>query len=53
MNTSARLLDLHDLLKKDVDHARNLLPASDPAMTALLASCEAMLARLKVAAAAA
>jgi 3-hydroxyisobutyrate dehydrogenase len=50
-NTSARLLDLHDLLKKDVDHARNLLPADDPAMAALLASCEAMLARLKVAAA--
>jgi 3-hydroxyisobutyrate dehydrogenase-like beta-hydroxyacid dehydrogenase len=50
-NTPARLLDLHDLLKKDVDHARNLLPAGDPAMTALLASCEAMLARLTIAAA--
>lgn len=49
-NTSARLLDLHDLLKKDVSHARNLLPADDPAMSALLAACEAMLARLKVAA---
>jgi 3-hydroxyisobutyrate dehydrogenase len=51
LNTRARLLDLHDLLKKDVDHARNLLPAGDPALAALLASCEAMLARLKVAAA--
>jgi 3-hydroxyisobutyrate dehydrogenase-like beta-hydroxyacid dehydrogenase len=50
-NTPARLLDLHDLLKKDVDHARNLLAPGDPAMSALLASCEAMLARLKVAAA--
>jgi 3-hydroxyisobutyrate dehydrogenase len=50
-NTPGRLLDLHDLLKKDVDHARNLLAGDDPAMAALLASCEAMLARLKVAAA--
>jgi 3-hydroxyisobutyrate dehydrogenase len=50
-NTPASLLDLHDLLKKDVDHARNLLPAGDPAMAALLASCESMLSRLKVAAA--
>jgi 3-hydroxyisobutyrate dehydrogenase len=50
-NTPARLLDLHDLLKKDVDHAKNLLPPDDCAMSALLASCEAMLARLKVAAA--
>jgi 3-hydroxyisobutyrate dehydrogenase len=50
-NTPARLLDLHDLLKKDVDHASNLLPTDDPAMAALLASCEAMLARLKLAAA--
>jgi 3-hydroxyisobutyrate dehydrogenase len=51
LNTRARLLDLHDLLKKDVDHAASLLPAGDPAMAALLASCEAMLDRLKVAAA--
>jgi len=50
-NTPARVMDLHDLLKKDVDHARNLLPADDPAMVALLASCEAMLARLRLAAA--
>ena len=49
-NTPARLMDLHDLLKKDVDHASNLLPADDPAMAALLASCEAMLSRLKSAA---
>jgi 3-hydroxyisobutyrate dehydrogenase-like beta-hydroxyacid dehydrogenase len=42
---------LHDLLKKDVDLARNL-PASDPiAMQALLLSCEAMLNRIKRAAA--
>jgi hypothetical protein len=40
---------LHDLLKKDVDHASKLLPADDPAMAALLASCEAMLVRLKLA----
>ena len=51
LNTPSRLLDLHNLLKKDVDHARNLLPADDPAMAALLASCEALLARLRVAAA--
>jgi hypothetical protein len=38
---------LHDLRKKDVDHARNLLPADDPAMAALLASCESMLNRVK------
>lgn len=42
---------LHDLLKKDVDHAAELLPPGDPAMEALLASCQAMLARLKRAAA--
>jgi 3-hydroxyisobutyrate dehydrogenase len=42
---------LHDLLKKDVDHARGLAPSDNPAMAALLASCEAMLARVKRAAA--
>ena len=42
---------LHDLLKKDVDHARGLAPATDSAMAALLASCEAMLNRVKRAAA--
>lgn len=44
-------MGLHDLLKKDVDHCR-ALPASDSeAMQALLASCEAMLARIRRAAA--
>lgn len=43
--------ELHDLLKKDVDHAAALLPADDPAMAGLLASCRVMLARLKRAAA--
>lgn len=42
---------LHDLLKKDVDHASQLAPAEDPAMAALLASCRAMLNRVKRAAA--
>jgi 3-hydroxyisobutyrate dehydrogenase-like beta-hydroxyacid dehydrogenase len=44
-------MGLHDLLKKDVDHCRNL-PRSEPvAMEALLASCEVMLARIRRAAA--
>jgi 3-hydroxyisobutyrate dehydrogenase-like beta-hydroxyacid dehydrogenase len=42
---------LHDLLKKDVDHARGLAPADDPAMAALIASCESMLDRIRRAAA--
>jgi 3-hydroxyisobutyrate dehydrogenase len=50
-NTPARIMDLHDLLKKDVDHARHLLPPGDASLSALLASCDAMLARLKLAAA--
>ncbi|MFT3965259.1 MAG: NAD(P)-dependent oxidoreductase [Sphingobium sp.] len=37
---------LHDLLKKDVDHAATLLPATDPAMAGLLASCDVMLKRI-------
>lgn len=41
---------LHDLLKKDVDLARGLAPATDTDMAALLASCEAMLNRLERAA---
>ena len=41
---------LHELLKKDVDHARLLAPAEDTAMAALLASCESMLNRVKRAA---
>jgi 3-hydroxyisobutyrate dehydrogenase len=43
---------LHDLLKKDVDLARVLAPQTDAGMAALLASCEAMLNRIKRAAAA-
>jgi 3-hydroxyisobutyrate dehydrogenase-like beta-hydroxyacid dehydrogenase len=43
-------MDLHDLLKKDVDHCRKLPPSDPVAMDALLASCEAMLARLRRAA---
>ena len=42
---------LHDLLKKDVDLARNLPPSDPVAMHALLASCEAMLNRIRRAAA--
>lgn len=49
-DTPDAFMDLHDLLAKDVEHCREL-PASDPAqMAALLASCEAMLARLRRAA---
>jgi 3-hydroxyisobutyrate dehydrogenase len=47
----ARYLEsIHDLLAKDVDHAAELAPADDPAMSALQASCRAMLARVKRAA---
>jgi 3-hydroxyisobutyrate dehydrogenase len=48
--SAASFMDLHDLLKKDVDHCRNLPPSDPAAMEALLASCEAMLARLRRAA---
>jgi 3-hydroxyisobutyrate dehydrogenase-like beta-hydroxyacid dehydrogenase len=49
-DTKAAYMDLHDLLKKDVEHCRNL-PATDPeAMNGLLAACEVMLARLRRAA---
>jgi 3-hydroxyisobutyrate dehydrogenase-like beta-hydroxyacid dehydrogenase len=41
------LAGLHDLLKKDVELCRNLPPSDPVAMEALLASCEAMLARIK------
>jgi hypothetical protein len=44
-------MGLHDLLKKDVDHCRELPPSDPVAMQALLASCEAMLARIRRAAA--
>jgi 3-hydroxyisobutyrate dehydrogenase-like beta-hydroxyacid dehydrogenase len=41
---------LHELLKKDVDHASHLAAADDVSMKALLASCQAMLNRIKQAA---
>jgi hypothetical protein len=44
-------MGLHDLLKKDVDHCRELPPSDPVALNALLASCETMLARIKRAAA--
>ena len=43
-------MGLHDLLKKDVDHCRDLPPSDPVAMRALLASCEVMLARIRRAA---
>lgn len=41
---------LHDLLKKDVEHAADLLPRDDPSMAGLLASCEVMLTMIRDAA---
>jgi len=38
---------MHDLLKKDVDHASTLAPGDDPAMAALLAASRSLLDRLK------
>ncbi|MBU6267913.1 MAG: nuclear transport factor 2 family protein [Sphingomonadales bacterium] len=39
---------LHDLLKKDVDHCRDLPAAAHPeSLTGLLASCDVMLARIR------
>lgn len=49
-DTPAAFLDLHDLLKKDVDHCRELPSPETAATGALLASCDAMLARLRRAA---
>jgi 3-hydroxyisobutyrate dehydrogenase len=49
--TRESLEAIHDLLKKDVDHARNLPPSDDAAMAALLAASDAMLKRVKRAAA--
>jgi 3-hydroxyisobutyrate dehydrogenase-like beta-hydroxyacid dehydrogenase len=43
-------MGLHDLLKKDVELARALPTPEKDAMSALLASCEAMLARIRRAA---
>jgi 3-hydroxyisobutyrate dehydrogenase-like beta-hydroxyacid dehydrogenase len=39
--------DLHDLLKKDVDHCRGLPTSEITALAGLLASCDVMLARIR------
>ncbi|MDG2003400.1 MAG: NAD(P)-binding domain-containing protein [Novosphingobium sp.] len=49
-NSGMDQMDLHDLLKKDVELCRDLPPTDPMAMDALLASCEAMLARIRRAA---
>jgi 3-hydroxyisobutyrate dehydrogenase-like beta-hydroxyacid dehydrogenase len=41
------LQGLHDLLKKDVDHCRELPVQETVSLAALLASCDAMLARIR------
>jgi 3-hydroxyisobutyrate dehydrogenase-like beta-hydroxyacid dehydrogenase len=51
LGATGSFMGLHDLLKKDVDHCRELPPSDPVAMQALLASCEAMLARIRRAAA--
>lgn len=43
-------MDLHDLLKKDVDHCRDLPTSERAARDGLLAACEVLLARLRRAA---
>jgi 3-hydroxyisobutyrate dehydrogenase-like beta-hydroxyacid dehydrogenase len=50
LGATGSFMGLHDLLKKDVDHCRELPPSDPVAMQALLASCEAMLARIRRAA---
>jgi 3-hydroxyisobutyrate dehydrogenase-like beta-hydroxyacid dehydrogenase len=50
IGSTSSFMGLHDLLKKDVDHCRELPPSDPVAMQALLASCEVMLARIKRAA---
>jgi 3-hydroxyisobutyrate dehydrogenase len=50
LGAPSSIMGLHDLLKKDVDHCRNLPPSDPIAMKALLASCEVMLARIRRAA---
>lgn len=42
---------LHDLLKKDVDHCRDLPVSETAALSGLLAACDVMLARIRRAAA--
>jgi 3-hydroxyisobutyrate dehydrogenase-like beta-hydroxyacid dehydrogenase len=51
LGSTGSFMGLHDLLKKDVDLCRQLPPSDPVAMQALLASCEAMLARIRRAAA--
>ena len=46
------LESLHDLLKKDVDHAADLADPNDPALKVLLSSAQAMFDALKARAAA-
>lgn len=43
-------MGLHDLLKKDVDHCRDLPVSETTALSGLLASCDLMLARIRRAA---
>jgi 3-hydroxyisobutyrate dehydrogenase len=50
LGATGSFMGLHDLLKKDVDHCRELPPSDPVAMLALLTSCEAMLARIRRAA---
>ncbi len=45
------IMGLHDLLKKDVDHCRELAVSETAALSGLLAACDVMLARLLRAAA--
>jgi 3-hydroxyisobutyrate dehydrogenase len=51
LGATGSFMGLHDLLKKDVDLCRELPPSDPVSMQALLASCDAMLARIKRAAA--
>jgi 3-hydroxyisobutyrate dehydrogenase-like beta-hydroxyacid dehydrogenase len=49
--TPSTFHDLHDLLKKDVDHCRDLPVSETAALSDLLAACDVMLARIRRAAA--
>lgn len=51
LGSTSSFTGLHDLLRKDVEHCRELPPSDPVAMQGLLASCEVMLARLRRAAA--
>ncbi len=51
MGAPSSFMGLHDLLKKDVDHARELPTDQQQALNSLLASSEFMLARIRQAAA--